>query len=126
MIEKQKDVVYYLTVENENYTHPPMPKGAEGGIIKGMYKIRSTDLPTLRLLGSGPLMKEVLEAADLLYKDWEIDAGIWCVTSFSELRREAEEVERWNLLHPDKNNKNLIWKENLKTTKFQRLLYQTM
>jgi pyruvate dehydrogenase E1 component len=78
-----------------------MPKEAEEGIIKGMYKIRSTDKPTLRLLGSGPLMKEVLEAADLLKKDWGIDAGIWCVTSFSELRREAEEIERWNLLHPD-------------------------
>ncbi len=101
MIEEQKDVVYYLTVENENYIPPPMPKGAEEGIIKGMYKIRSTDKPTLRLLGSGPLMKEVLDAADLLNKDWGIDAGVWCVTSFSELRREAEEIERWNLLHPD-------------------------
>ncbi len=117
MIEKQKDVVYYLTVENENYTHPPMPKGAEGGIIKGMYKIRSTDLPTLRLLGSGPLMKEVLEAADLLYKDWEIDAGIWCVTSFSELRREAEEVERWNLLHPDKKQQKSHLERKFKNNK---------
>ena len=117
MIEKQKDVVYYLTVENENYTHPPMPKGAEGGIIKGMYKIRSTDLPTLRLLGSGPLVKEVLEAADLLYKDWEIDAGIWCVTSFSELRREAEEVERWNLLHPDKKQQKSHLERKFKNNK---------
>jgi len=117
MIEKQKDVVYYLTVENENYTHPPMPEGAEGGIIKGMYKIRSTEVPTLRLLGSGPLMKEVLEAADLLYQDWEIDAGIWCVTSFSELRREAEEVERWNLLHPDKKQKKSHLERKFKNNK---------
>ena len=105
MIEEQKDVVYYLTVENENYVHPPMPEDAEDGIIKGMYKIRSTDQPTLRLLGSGPLMTEVLKAADLLHQDWEIDAGIWCVTSFSELRREAEEAERWNLLHPGKKQR---------------------
>ena len=117
MIEKQKDVVYYLTVENENYTHPPMPEDAEDGIIKGMYKIRSTDQPTLRLLGSGPLTTEVLKAADLLHQDWEIDAGIWCVTSFSELRREAEEVERWNLLHPEKKQRKSHLERKLKNYK---------
>ena len=102
MVEDNKDVIYYLTLENENYTHPSLPDGVAEDIIKGLYKIHSTENPTIRLLGSGPLMREVLAAADLLKKDWGIEPGIWNVTSFSELRRNAEEVERWNLIHPDK------------------------
>jgi pyruvate dehydrogenase E1 component len=102
MVQDNKDVIYYLTLENENYIHPPMPDNVAEDIIKGLYKIHSTESPTIRLLGSGPLMREVLAAADLLKKDWGIEPGIWNVTSFSELRREAEEVERWNLIHPDK------------------------
>ena len=101
MVEKNKDVIYYLTLENENYVHPPMPKNIETDIVKGMYKMRSTKKPIIRLLGSGPLMGEVLIAADLLKEDWSIEPGIWNVTSFSELRREAEIVERWNLIHPE-------------------------
>ena len=102
MVQENKDVIYYLTLENENYTHPPMPDNVAEDIIKGLYKIHSTESPRIRLLGSGPLMREVLAAADLLKKDWDIEPGIWNVTSFSELRRDAEEVERWNLIHPDK------------------------
>ena len=102
MVQDNKDVIYYLTLENENYTHPPMPDNVAKDIIKGLYKIHSTENPTIRLFGSGPLMREVLAAADLLKKDWGIEPGIWNVTSFSELRRDAEEVERWNLIHPDK------------------------
>ena len=102
MVQDNKDVIYYLTLENENYTHPPMPDNVAEDIIKGLYKIHSTENPTIRLFGSGPLMREVLAAADLLKKDWGIEPGIWNGTSFSELRREAEEVERWNLIHPDK------------------------
>ena len=105
MCEKNKDVIYYLTLENENYEHPPMPSNIQKDIINGLYKIKSTDTPTVRLLGSGPLMREVLEAEKLLKKDWGIEAGVWNVTSFSELRRDAEETERWNLLHSDKNPK---------------------
>ena len=102
MIQDQKDVIYYITLENENYVHPPQPANVDKDIIKGLYKIRATEKPFLRLLGSGPLMGEVLAAAELLKNDWDIEPGIWNVTSFSELRREAEEVERWNLTHPDK------------------------
>ena len=102
MYEKGQDVIYYLTVENENYIHPPIKDVASEDIIKGLYKIRATKKPTIRLLGSGPLLGETLAAADLLKEDWGIDPGIWNVTSFSELRRDAEETERWNLIHPDK------------------------
>jgi len=105
MYEKGLDVIYYLTVENENYIHPPIKDGINEDIIKGLYKIKTTDKPTIRLLGSGPLMGETLAAAELLKKDWGIDPGIWNVTSFSELRRNAEETERWNLIHPDKKPK---------------------
>jgi pyruvate dehydrogenase E1 component len=117
MCEKDKDVVYYLTLENENYKHPPLPKGAEKDIIKGLYKIKTTKKPTIRLLGSGPLMGEVLAAADLLKNDWGIEPGIWNVTSFSELRREAEEVERWNLIHPDEKPKKSHIEKRLSTHK---------
>jgi pyruvate dehydrogenase E1 component len=78
-----------------------MPDAVGKDIIKGLYKIKATKNPTIRLLGSGPLMGETLAAADLLKRDWNIDPGIWNVTSFSELRREAEETERWNLIHPE-------------------------
>ena len=105
MFYEQKDVVYYLTLENENYVHPMMPKGIEKDIIKGMYKLHSTKNPTIRLLGSGPLLNEVIEASKLLKDDWGIESGIWNVTSFTELRREAEEVERWNLINPGKKPK---------------------
>ena len=105
MVEENKDVIYYLTLENENYKHPPIPKGVEKDIIKGLYKVRGTNKPIVRILGSGPLMGEALKAAELLKKDWGIDPGVWNVTSFSELRRDAEETERWNLMHPDKKQK---------------------
>ena len=101
MVEENKDVIYYLTVENENYIQPSKPDGVSDGVVRGLYKMRGTDQPKIRLLGSGPLMREVLAAAELLKKDWGIEPGIWNVTSFSELRREAEAVERWNLTHPD-------------------------
>jgi pyruvate dehydrogenase E1 component len=102
MVEDGTDVIYYLTLENENYNHPPIPDNVTEDIIKGLYKIHGTEKPTVRLLGSGPLMGETLAAAELLKNDWGIEPGIWNVTSFSELRRDAEETERWNLIHPDK------------------------
>ena len=105
MFYDQKDVIYYLTLENENYAHPKMPKGIEKDIIKGMYKIRTTKRPTIRLLGSGPLLNEVIAAAELLINDWGIEPGIWNVTSFTELRREAEETERWNTMNPSEKQK---------------------
>ena len=120
MVEENKDVIYYLTLENENYIQPSKPDGVSDGVVRGLYKMRGTDQPKIRLLGSGPLMREVLAAADLLNKDWGIEPGIWNVTSFSELRREAEAVERWNLTHPDETPKlsyieELLSKNNVPT-----------
>jgi pyruvate dehydrogenase E1 component len=96
---------FYLTLENENYIHPAMPKGVEEDIIKGMYKLHSTKNPTVRLLGSGPLLNEVIEAANILKDEWNVDPGIWNVTSFTELRREAEKVDRWNIINPGEKPK---------------------
>jgi pyruvate dehydrogenase E1 component len=92
MLEAQEDVFYYVTVANENYAHPAMPEGAKEGILKGMYRVREGS--ELQLLGSGPILREVLAAADLLQKDWGVKAGVWSVTSFTELRRDGMEAER--------------------------------
>jgi len=104
MLSDQEDVFYYLTLLNENYPHPAMPAGAEDGIIKGMHRIRSADAKgTLRvqLLGCGSILREVIAGADLLERDFGVSADIWSVTSFTELRREALDCERWNMLHPE-------------------------
>ncbi|HEY2769036.1 MAG TPA: pyruvate dehydrogenase (acetyl-transferring), homodimeric type [Solirubrobacteraceae bacterium] len=103
MIGEQEDVFYYLTLMNENYRHPPMPEGAEEGILRGMYKLSSGsgDGPHVQLLGSGTILREVMAAAELLAADFGVVADVWSVTSFTELRREGLEVERWNMLHPE-------------------------
>src|SRR5579875_2195909 len=100
MFTEQEDIFYYLTLMNENYRHPPMPPDAEEGILRGMYRLREVDSPQVHLLGSGTILREVLAAADLLASDWGVAADVWSVTSFTELRREGIEVERWNMLHP--------------------------
>jgi pyruvate dehydrogenase E1 component len=105
MYEQQEDVYYYITVMNENYEHPAMPDGATDSIIKGMYLFKegqagSKEAPRVQLLGSGTILREVIAAADLLVNDFSVVADVWSVPSFTELRREAIEVERWNMLHP--------------------------
>ncbi len=104
MYAEGEDVYYYLTLLNENYTHPEMPKGIEGDIIKGMYKLQSTGRGKTRaqLLGSGAILREAIAAAELLKKDFKVDSDIWSVPSFTELKREAQDVRRWNRLNPDK------------------------
>lgn len=105
MYRDQEDVYYYVTVLNENYEHPAMPEGAEDGIIKGMYLLKAADKaasgPRVQLLGCGAILREVIAGAELLAKDFGVQADIWSVTSFTELRREAEDVERWNMLNPE-------------------------
>jgi pyruvate dehydrogenase E1 component len=94
MLEAQEDVFYYLTVANENYSHPGIPADAQGGILKGLYLFKEKEKARLQLLGSGPILREVIAAADLLQNDWGIAANIWSVTSFTELRRDGMEAER--------------------------------
>ena len=117
MSEENKDVIYYITVENENYSHPKIPSKIKKDIVRGMYKIKTSHKPTVRLLGSGSIMKEVLAAAELLEKDWGIIPGIWNVTSYSELRKEAEIVERYNLIHPNRTQKKSHVEKNLEQHK---------
>jgi pyruvate dehydrogenase E1 component len=103
MVENQENVFYYLTLMNENYQHPALPQDSEAGILKGMYLLTESKERSKRhvqLLGSGTILNEVIAAADLLKKDFAITADIWSVTSFSELRKEALNIERENLLHP--------------------------
>ena len=104
MYGEQEDVYYYITTLNENYPHPPMPAGAEAGIVKGMYLLKESTATTgrkVQLMGSGAILREVMAGAELLEKDFGIAADIWSVTSFTELRRDALDVERWNMLHPE-------------------------
>lgn len=103
MFANQEDVFYYLSVMNENYTHPAMPKGAEAGILKGLYLLQPGGKGKVRvnLMGSGTILREVLKAAEILEKDYGVPADVFSATSFSEARREALDIERTNMLHPD-------------------------
>ena len=104
MYVDQDPVYYYVTVMNENYPHPPMPAGAEQGIIKGMYHMRTLGddpIKRVRLLGSGAILREVEAAADILHQNYDVSVELWSVTSFTELARDAQDVARWNMLHPD-------------------------
>jgi pyruvate dehydrogenase E1 component len=102
MMVEQEDVFFYITLMNENYSHPGLTEGTEEGILKGMYPLRESDAggPRVQLLGSGTILREVLAGADLLAEDWGVAADVWSVTSFTELRREGMAIERWNMLHP--------------------------
>ena len=104
MFKEQEDVYYYITLMNENYPHPAMPKGVEDGIRRGMYLFRAdvtkNNGPRVQLLGSGTILREVIAAADLLQKDFGVAADIWSCPSFNELRRDGLAAERWSLLHP--------------------------
>jgi pyruvate dehydrogenase E1 component len=104
MIEQQENVFYYITLMNENYTHPEMPKGAEEGILQGIYLLTPCQKPAkthVQLMGSGTILREVIEASRILAEDYEITSDVWSVTSFNELRRDGLSVERHNRLHPN-------------------------
>jgi pyruvate dehydrogenase E1 component len=103
MYGEQEDVFYYLTLMNENYEHPAMPEGAQEGILKGMYLLRdAADVtgPRVQLMGSGTILREVIAAVDLL-AEFGVAADVWSCPSFTELRREGLDAERWSLLHPE-------------------------
>ena len=109
MYVDQEDVYYYLTVMNENYTHPAMPqrKGIEEEILKGMYLLKAGEKgdKKVQLMGSGVILNEVIKGAELLKNDFGVDADIWSVPSFNLLHRDAIEVERYNRLHPLEESK---------------------
>jgi len=110
MFAEKENCFYYITTMNENYVHPDMPVGAEQDIIKGMYLLEESrlskakkkeKLATVQLMGSGSILGEVREAAKMLRKEYGIEADIWSLTSVNELTREGQQVDRWNLLHPE-------------------------
>jgi pyruvate dehydrogenase E1 component len=108
MYQEQERIFYYITCMNENYVQPAMPEGVKDGILRGMYLVQSGGQGKVRvqLMGSGAILREVLAAAEMLEKDYDIPADVWSVTSFSELRREGIDCDRWNLRHPDATPRN--------------------
>ncbi|UNM10029.1 MAG: pyruvate dehydrogenase (acetyl-transferring), homodimeric type [Planctomycetales bacterium] len=106
MYQDREDVFYYVTVMNENYQQPEMPKGVEEGIRRGMYRFSpmkpKKGRPHLTLFGSGTILREVLKAQEMLATEFDITSDVWSITSYNELRRDGMETERWNRLHPDK------------------------
>ncbi|MEG1968769.1 MAG: pyruvate dehydrogenase (acetyl-transferring), homodimeric type [Burkholderiaceae bacterium] len=124
MFEDQENVWYYVTLMNENYPQPGLKKGQEEGILKGMYRLREgpagagsgMSIPRVQLLGSGTLLREVMAAAELLEADWGVAGDVWSCTSFTELRRDGIEIERWNLLHPTAPQKKAYVTQELERT----------
>jgi pyruvate dehydrogenase E1 component len=107
LLQEQEDVFYYITLMNENYSHPALPAGAEEGIVRGLYLLQAADGqgqaakgPRVQLMGCGTILNEVLAAAELLKNDFNVSTDVWSVTSFNELRRDGLATHRWNLLHP--------------------------
>jgi pyruvate dehydrogenase E1 component len=110
MVQEQEDVYYYIAVMNENYQHPELPKdkAVVEGIIKGMYQLKKRKAQTklvVQLLGAGTILREVEAAAEILEEDYGVTADIWSVPSFSELHKEAQDIDRYNALHPKAKQK---------------------
>jgi pyruvate dehydrogenase E1 component len=109
MYEDKEDIFYYITVMNENYAMPEMPRNVKDGIVKGMYKFKASNNTNAKmkaqLFGSGTIMNEVLKAATILEEDYKVASDVWSITSYKELRRDALEVDRWNLLNPNETQK---------------------
>ena len=105
MLGEQEDVYYYITLLNENFSHPAMPAGAEDGILKGMYLLRDggkakKGAPRVQLMGSGAILREVVAAAEMLQSDYGVASDVWSTTSFTLLHRDGDACARWNMLHP--------------------------
>ena len=102
MYQQGESVFYYITMYNEDYPMPEMVEGSREGILRGIYKFRPAKKgkATVQLFGSGPILNEALKAQDILAEKYNVQADVWSVTSYTELRRDALAVERWNRLHP--------------------------
>ena len=107
MYQEHEDLFYYITIYNDDYPMPEMPQGCQEGILKGIYKFRPAPggKATLQLFGSGPILNEALRAQEILAQKYNLQADVWSVTSYNQLRRDALAVERWNRLHPDQPEK---------------------
>jgi pyruvate dehydrogenase E1 component len=102
MYQEMEDRFYYITIYNEDYPMPEIPPGCEEGILRGIYKYKPAPSghPTVHLFGSGPILNEALRAQSILAEKYGVQADVWSVTSYNELRRDALAAERWNRLHP--------------------------
>ncbi len=114
MLEEQQDEYYYITLMNENYAHPDLPEGAAEGVIKGMYLLKDAGKAKkgelrVQLMGSGTILREAIAAAELLDKDFGVVADIWSCPSFTELRRDGYDVERWNRMNPEAKAPRKAW-----------------
>jgi pyruvate dehydrogenase E1 component len=112
MYQEQEDVFYYITVMNENYTHPGMPSGAEEGIRRGLYRLRAgrSGQHSVQLMGSGAILREVIKAAEMLERDFSVSATVWSATSFTELQRDGSNAARFNRLNPEADQR-ISWVE---------------
>jgi len=117
MYVEGEEIFYYLTLYNENYPMPAIPKGAEEGILKGLYKYRpgaKAKQHKAHLLGSGSILNQVLEAQKVLAERYDVSADVWSATSYKTLRTEAMEARRWNMLHPTEEPKRSYLESILK------------
>ena len=119
MYENNENVFYYITMYNEDYAMPAMPDGVEEGILRGLYKVSpaAKGKAVAQLFGSGPILREALRAQQILAEKYGVQTDVWSVTSYTELRRDALAVERWNRLHPADAEKTPYLLEALKGTK---------
>jgi pyruvate dehydrogenase E1 component len=117
MFEKQENIFYYITIMNEFYKQPVMPEGVKDGILKGMYRYKSSTTAKngkkVHLLGSGAILNEVIKAQEILEQKYQVAADVWSVTSYKELHRDALETERWNMYHANEEPKACFLQECL-------------
>jgi pyruvate dehydrogenase E1 component len=120
MVGEQEDVFYYITLMNENYSHPGLQPGTEAGILKGLYLLQPGTAKKakhkVQLMGSGTILREVIAAVDLLRDDWGVDADVWSAPSFTLLARDGQDIERWNMLHPTEKPRTAYITECLEKT----------
>ncbi|MEM7474498.1 MAG: pyruvate dehydrogenase (acetyl-transferring), homodimeric type [Planctomycetota bacterium] len=117
MYQDGETAIYYISIENENYEMPAMPEGVEEGIVKGIYKVSSRKVRApkakVQLFGTGPILRSALAAQELLADKFKISSDVWSVTSYTQLRRDAQECERWNMLHPTQKPRSSFIEETL-------------
>ena len=117
MYQQGEDAIYYVTIHNENYSMPAMPPGVEQGIINGMYKLNTVEAGDkklhIQLLGSGAILRSVQDAQKLLAEKFNVSSTVWSVTSYKQLRRDAQAARHWNMLHPDRPAKKSYLEEQV-------------